>query len=277
MGKLILCSLPIGNAQDITLRALQCLKDARCLLAEDTRNFVQLLRHLEINTDNKDIDSFHDHSAAKLQSLVQKIHRGQDIVLVSDAGSPIISDPAYPLVRACIEAGIEIESMPGVSSVVVALELSGLPPHPFHFYGFLPRDDQGKKTSFEYTRSIKGTHLFFESPHRMEKSLELLEQMAPEADVYLGRELTKAFESNYRFKAREWREAQINIKGEFVMAVNFSEVAPVEDKALAELKNLAQDYTDNGGGPKKLAKVLGLLLERNPKDVYKDLLAQKGK
>lgn len=277
MSKLILCSLPIGNAQDITLRAVKCLKEARCLLAEDTRNFVQLLRHLEISTDNKDIDSFHDHSSAKLQALVKKIHRGQEIVLVSDAGSPIISDPAFPLVRACLEAGISIESVPGVSSVIVALELSGLPPHPFHFHGFLARDDQGKRVSFEHARSIKGTHLFFESPHRLEKSLELLESIAPDSDVYLGRELTKSFESHYRFKSGQWREAEIMVKGEFVMAINFSAVEAIEDKSLSELKNLAHDYTIHGGGPKKLAKLLALILERNPKDIYKDLLAQKGK
>lgn len=275
MAKLILCGLPIGNAEDITVRALKCLTEARCLLAEDTRNFVQLLRHLEISTDLKDIDSFHDHSAAKLDSLVQKIHRGQDIVLVSDAGSPIISDPAYPLVRACLDAGIEIETIPGVSSVVVALELSGLPPHPFHFYGFLPREDQARKSVFEACQSVAGTHLFFESPHRMEKSLVALAQVAPECQVYIGRELTKTFQSSYRFLAQDWKSAEVNFKGEFVMGINFPQLKPREDKVMQELKLLAIDYVEQGGGPKKLAKILGLVTEQNPKDVYRDLLAHR--
>lgn len=275
MSKLILLGLPIGNPQDITQRGFKTLQDATYILAEDTRNFIKLMRHYEIATDNKRIDSFHDHSDNKLDSLIAQLKNYGEIVLVSDAGSPIISDPAYPLVRAAIDAGVEIESVPGVSSVVVALELSGLPPHPFHFYGFLAREDQKKRESFDQAQKLGGQHLFFESPHRMEKTLKLLAKHHPDCDVFLGRELTKKFQTSYRFKASEWSEAQINYKGEFVMALSFPRLEGGPDFLDQSLIAQALDYLDHGGGTKKLSKLLSELTGQKKSEVYQKLMEHK--
>lgn len=277
MAKLLLVGLPIGNPQDITARAYQALQEAPYILAEDTRNLVRLLRHFEIPTDQKRIDSFHDHSDDKLDRLLAQIKNFGQVVLVSDAGSPIVSDPAYPLVRAALEQGMELDSYSGVSSVVMALELSGLPPHPFHFHGFVAREESKKHIGLKSAQAIGGQHIYFESPHRLEKSLKLLKKIDPEAQVFLGRELSKKFQSCYRFKASDYEQQEIKYKGEFVLCVVFSALESAMDVAEgAELKKLAETYLDSGGGTKALAKVLAKASGRPKALVYQELTQLKG-
>jgi len=276
MAKLLLVGLPIGNPQDITKRAYQALEQAPYILAEDTRNLVKLLRHYEIPTEQKKIDSFHDHSDDKLDRILAQIKNYGQVVLVSDAGSPIISDPAYPLIKVALEQGIEVDSYSGVSSVVMALELSGLPPHPFHFYGFVAREDGKRKASFQSAQKHGGQHVYFESPHRLEKTLQLLKTEHPDAEVFLGRELSKKFQSCYRFKASDLDQQEIKYKGEFVVCLAF----PTPEGALdteegAELKKLAEKYLDSGGGTKSLAKVLSLATGRTKAEVYQRLTQLK--
>ena len=139
MSGLTLVTLPIGNINDITLRALEALKSGEIFYAEDTRVFKDLLRNLGIEYQHKFIDSFHDQSIGKIEQILKKIEEGNQVYLVSDAGSPAISDPAYPLIKELVQKNISISTLPGVTSVVTALELSGLPPHPFHFWGFIGR------------------------------------------------------------------------------------------------------------------------------------------
>lgn len=276
MTKLLLVGLPIGHPQDITQRAYQALEQAPYILAEDTRNLVKLLRHYGIATEQKKIDSFHDHSEGKLEGILAQIKNFGQVVLVSDAGSPIVSDPAYPLVKAALEHGVEVDSYSGVSSVIMALELSGLPPHPFHFYGFAPREESKRRQSFEKVSSISGQHIFFESPHRLEKTLQLLEQEHPLADVFLGRELTKKFQTSYRFLAKDLADQDIKFKGEFVMSVYFPQSeGPQDSKDSLELKALAETYLDSGGGTKSLAKVLAKASGRTKASVYQQLTQLK--
>ena len=142
MAKLTLVGLPIGNAQDITKRAYSILENQKSFLVEDTRNFKSLLSHYGLDLTQYRLESFHDHNKENISKLMAKMDRGEDLFLCSDAGSPVLSDPAFPLVRAALDKGHEIETIPGVSSPIVALELSGLPPHPFKFWGILPRKDQ---------------------------------------------------------------------------------------------------------------------------------------
>ncbi len=275
MSELTLLTLPIGNPQDITLRALEALKTESFFLAEDTREFVKLMRVYGIDTKSKEIDSFHDHSSDKIAPLIQKILDGRPLVLVSDAGSPIISDPAYPLVKAALEKGIKLRTFPGVTSLVTALELSGLPPHPLHFFGFLSRDDSGKKQSFEFCSRLPGTHVFFESPHRMEKTLALLAEQFPETQVATARELTKTFETVNRFRAKDWKNEDIRAQGEFVLLLNFAEEEAQEDSEKLRLKEMALELIEHGLNQKKLSKLLADLTGLPGKDVYNKLTLKK--
>lgn len=269
MSSLKLVTLPIGNLGDITERALSVLKSERLFLAEDTRNLRKLFDLYEIEHKQKHIDSFHDHSKDKIEHYITKLKSGVSYVLVSDAGSPIISDPAFPLVRACIEAGIHIDSFPGVSSVTTALELSGLPPQPFTFFGFMARDDSKKRDFFEGLKTRTGTFIMFESPHRLEKTLKVLAEILPDSDVAVCREITKKFESVYRFKASEWESAEVKSIGEIVLLVHtVSDEKQVSNKKLVTLAN---DYLLKKQSPKNLAKLLSEILGDSSKEIYEQL------
>jgi 16S rRNA (cytidine1402-2'-O)-methyltransferase len=167
-SSLVLVSVPIGNSQDITERANETLASAQVIVAEDTRVLKELLQSLNINYSDKNIFSFHDHSGDQgIKGILSLIQKGQSVVYVSDAGSPIISDPAYPLIRAVLEADLNLVSIPGVSSLLVALELSGLPASPFSFIGFLPREKIDLRKRLD-TLNEGMTYIFFEAPHRIE-------------------------------------------------------------------------------------------------------------
>lgn len=269
LSTLKLVTLPIGNLSDITQRALDTLKNERLFLAEDTRNLRKLFDLYEIEQNHKEVDSFHDHSKEKIDHYIQKLKSGNSYVLVSDAGSPIISDPAFPLVRACIDAGIEIETCPGVSSVTTALELSGLPPQPFTFYGFLARDDSKKKEFFNSLKTQTGTFIVFEGPHRLEKTLKLLASILPESDVAVCREITKKFETTYRFKAKDWQESEVKAVGEIVLLIHHqsSEKKINNDKLIT----LAEDYLYKKQTPKNLSKLLSELLGESSKEIYEKI------
>lgn len=273
MSTLKLVTLPIGNLSDITPRALETLRKERLFLAEDTRNLRKIFDLLEVDGSNKEIDSFHDHSKSKIDHYVSKLKSGISYVLVSDAGSPIISDPAYPLVKACVDAGIEIETCPGVSAVITALEISGLPPQPFTFYGFTPRDDSKKKETFLNLLQFSGTFIYFESPHRLLKTLKVLADVLPESNIAVARELTKKFETVYRFKAKDWESVEIKSMGEIVLLINHqSSEKSVEGK---KLESLVKDYLEKKQSKKNLAKILAEVLDENPKVIYQQLNQDK--
>jgi 16S rRNA (cytidine1402-2'-O)-methyltransferase len=262
-------TLPIGNLSDITQRALETLKSERLFLAEDTRNLRKLFDLYDIEQNNKEVDSFHDHSKEKVDHYIKKLKSGYSYVLVSDAGSPIISDPAFPLVRACIDNDIKVESFPGVSSVTTALELSGLPPQPFTFYGFIARDDSKKKEFFNSLKTQSGTFIVFESPHRLEKTLKVLAKILPDSDVAVCREITKKFETTYRFKAKDWQESELKSVGEIVLLIHnqSSEVKISNEKLTA----LANDYLNKKQSPKNLSKLLSEILGQGSKEIYEQL------
>ncbi|WP_417335210.1 16S rRNA (cytidine(1402)-2'-O)-methyltransferase [Halobacteriovorax marinus] len=269
MSTLKLVTLPIGNLSDITPRALETLKNERLFLAEDTRNLRKIFDLLGVDGSQKNVDSFHDHSKDKVDYYVTKMKSGHSYVLVSDAGSPVISDPAFPLVRACIDAGIEIETAPGVSAVTTALELSGLPPQPFTFYGFTPRDDSKKREFFTSLLSQSGTFIFFESPHRLMKTLKVLEQVLPDSDIAVARELTKKFETIYRFKAKDFESIEIKSVGEIVLLIHHE--ASAKSLKSKKLEALALDYLDKKQNKKNLSKLLAEILDENSKDIYQKL------
>lgn len=272
MGKIILLNTPIGNLGDLTPRVLEALKVGETFAVEDTRVFRELLNHVGISLNGKRILSLHDQSEdSQVGKLLEYINAG-DLYVASEAGSPIVSDPAYPLVIAAYERGIEVESYSGVSSPIMALELSGLPPIPFQFHGFLPRESGKRAKSFQETGY--GTHIFFEAPTRIEETLDELSELLPTIQVALVRELSKKFQQVIRFKAGEWKEKkkEVTFKGEFVLMFHRQEAL---SHMGGELIKLAEEMLAGQSGPKNVAKLLGAILERPTKDIYSELTRQK--
>lgn len=272
MGKIILLNTPIGNLGDLTPRVLEALKGGETFAVEDTRVFRELLNHLGISVAGKRIFSLHDQSeGSQIAKLLNHLSAG-DLYVASEAGSPIVSDPAYPLVVAAYEQGYEVESFSGVSSPVMALELSGLPPIPFQFHGFLPRES-GKRAKI-FSETVYGTHIFFEAPTRIEETLDELASLHPEFPVALVRELSKKFQQVVRFKAADWSEIKksVTFKGEFIFLYHRESVAASMG---GEIKEFAQEILANRGGPKTLAKLIGAILDRPTKEIYSEMTRQK--
>ena len=224
-GTLYLVATPIGNLEDITLRAIRVLKECDVIAAEDTRRTGQLLAHLQIS---KPMLSYFQHNEARRTvEIVERLRRGERVALVSDAGTPGISDPGERIVKAAIGGGFRVESVPGPSAVIAALTASGLPANEWHFAGFLPHKSGQRRKELERLTQISGTLILYESPYRIEKLLGELSDVAPERTVVLARELTKKFEEYLRGKPAELIEATRNrsLKGEFVVMVE-SAIAP---------------------------------------------------
>jgi 16S rRNA (cytidine1402-2'-O)-methyltransferase len=271
LSTLKLVSLPIGNRSDITERALDALKTNSYFFAEDTRVLSSVFSMYEISTEGKYINSFHDQSDdRKLNKIIELLKSGNDVCFVSDAGSPIISDPAYPIIKSTLESGHEIDTIPGVSSVIVALELSGLPPHPFTFHGFLPRTGGEKSKVFAELANSSTTNIYFESPHRVSDTLELLSKTAPDVDIAVCRELTKKFQSVYRFKASEYKDhkEQITVKGEFVLVINGGANSKKKSMSSPKLTKIANECLESGATPKRVAKLVAEVLGMDSKEVY---------
>jgi 16S rRNA (cytidine1402-2'-O)-methyltransferase len=198
---LTVVATPIGNLQDITLRALQALREADLIAAEDTRHSAMLLHHHDIR---KPMLSLHEHNeASRTAGLVEEIAGGKSVALVTDAGMPGISDPGFRLIRACRERGLPVTVLPGPSAVLTALVGSGFPTDAFFFGGFLPVKSGRRRTELERSISRRETSIYFESPHRLVKTLEVLSEIAPGAGVCVARELTKKFEEYRRGKPAE--------------------------------------------------------------------------
>ena len=219
MSKLYIVPTPIGNLKDMTFRAVEVLKDVDLILAEDTRTSGKLLKHYEISTQ---MHSHHMHNEHKMvDNLVQKLISGISIALISDAGTPAISDPGFLLTRACVENNIEVDCLPGATAFVPALVNSGLPNDKFVFEGFLPVK-KGRQTRLKLLSEETRTIIFYESPHKLIKTLtHFCEYFGEERSVSVSRELTKLYEETIRGTAKEVLEHYTNKppKGEIVIVV----------------------------------------------------------
>ena len=221
---LYLVPTPIGNLEDITLRALRVLQDVDLIACEDTRTSGVLLSHYDIDTPRT---SYHDHNERrKAPQLVAQMQAGQDVALITDAGSPGISDPGFYLVRECVRHDIPVEALPGPTAFVPALTASGLPCNRFVFEGFLP-PKKGRRTRLDALAREARTLVVYESPHRLVKTLTEFETVfGPERPAALGRELTKKFEEVRRGTLAELRahyEAQAKVRGEIVIIIGGAE------------------------------------------------------
>lgn len=217
--KLFVVPTPIGNLEDITLRAIRILNEVDLILAEDTRTSGHLLRHLEIS---KPMQSYHIHNEHQtLAKLMERLHQGETMALITDAGTPGISDPGYLLIRECHRNQIEVECLPGPTAFVPALVNSGLPTDRFVFEGFLPHK-KGRQTRLESLRNENRTMIFYESPHRLLKSLQqFTEYFGADRPASVSRELTKVFEETVRGSLQEIITyfANKTIKGEIVIVI----------------------------------------------------------
>ena len=195
-GKLFLCATPIGNLEDITMRVLRTLKEVDLIAAEDTRNSLHLLNHFDIHTP---MTSYHEYNKIeKAYTLIHNMKEGNNVALITDAGTPGISDPGEDLVRLCYEAGIEVTSLPGACACVTALTLSGLPTRRFCFEAFLPQDKKEKQVILEELKTETRTTILYEAPHRLLKTLKELYEALGERKLTLCRELTKRYETAFR-------------------------------------------------------------------------------
>ena len=249
---LYIVSLPVGCLSDISFRALHMLSNSDYVAGEDTRNVKSLFRLLKINKSMRDIISYHDHSSSNTRKkIVEFIKEGKSVALVSDAGTPLISDPGYKLVRNAIEEDLEVFSVPGPSSVIAALTVSGLPTDTFSFLGFLPHTKAKKKKLLETYLKLESSLIIFESGKRLQKTLDLLaETCRPSTEICICRELTKLNEEITRFTVEEGNKVikkMRSSKGEFVIIVGKSEAGYFDLKNLDEqLKKLKKSMSMKG-------------------------------
>lgn len=219
-GTLYLVATPIGNLEDITLRALRVLRECDVVAAEDTRRSGQLLKHFGISKPL--LSCFHFNEARRGAELIERLRRGEKVAFVTDAGSPGISDPGERIVSAALAAGLRVESVPGPCALVAALTASGLPTDEFHFVGFLPHKSGQRRRRLDGLQTVPGTLVFYESPFRIERLLGELQEVFPSRRVVLARELTKKFEEWLRGTPPELL-AGVRLrppKGEFVVLVS---------------------------------------------------------
>jgi len=225
-GTLYLVATPIGNMEDITLRAIRTLKDCDIIAAEDTRRTGLLLQRLGFR---KPLLSYHTFNEARRENgLIQRLKEGQIIALVTDAGSPGISDPGQRIASAVVEAGLRVESVPGPCALIAALSASGLPTDHFYFLGFLPHKSGQRKKTLTSALACPGVVALYESPYRINKLLQELRTLAPERSLVLAKELTKKFEEWFRGTPAELikKTGTRSLKGEFVVLIGPSKSTP---------------------------------------------------
>lgn len=216
---LYLVPTPIGNLRDLTLRALDVLQSVHKVICEDTRHTGMLLKHYDIQ---QTLLSFHEHSGPeKIQELLGYLKKGESLALVSDAGTPSISDPGYKLVREAIRTGIQVIALPGATAAVTALVVSGLPTDAYSFFGFVPPKTVGRKKFLEKLQEREETLIFYESPHRLLRSLEDMKAVYGDREAAVIREISKKFEESVRGRLSEVLQkfSQKEILGEFVIVV----------------------------------------------------------
>lgn len=267
VGTLYIVPTPIGNLEDITLRALRILQEASLIAAEDTRTTGRLLAHYDINTPQI---SYHEHNElARLDTILDALASG-DVALVSDAGTPGISDPGYRLIKAAIDQGVTVAPLPGASATLTALVASGLPTDSFVFLGFLPRKAKAQATLFEKISAYPHTLIFYESPHRLVSSLEQVSHALGERQVVVCRELTKLYEEFVRGSTSEvlahFREQ--SPRGEIVLLIEGATMLESEEWDEAQILAALQAALDDGMSRSAAAKHVAQLSGWAKSDIY---------
>jgi 16S rRNA (cytidine1402-2'-O)-methyltransferase len=276
-GKLYLCATPIGNLEDITLRVLRTLEEADLIAAEDTRNSIKLLNHFEIKTP---MTSYHEYNKIeKAHELVGKMKNGQNVALITDAGTPGISDPGEELVRICYESGIEVTSLPGACACITALTLSGLSTRRFAFEAFLPREKKERAAILSALETETRTIILYEAPHHLLKTLEELYAALGDRKLTLCRELTKRFETAFTTTIAEAISyyGQQEPKGEFVLVIQGRSMKDLQEEQQRQwleipLTEHMEHYESQGISHKEAMKLVAKDRGISKREVYAMLL-----
>lgn len=274
MGKIYLVPTPIGNLKDITLRALEVLESCDIVAAEDTRQSLKLLNHFNIK---KPLISYHQHNEeTKSEELIRRANMGEVIAVVSDAGSPGISDPGAVIVRKCIEQGVEFEVLPGAVALTTALIYSGLDTTKFLFRGFLPRENKDKIKVIEDIKEAKETLIFYEAPHRLLQTLGFLKDNLGDRKAAIGRELTKLHEEILRGTLGELilHYEELSPRGEYVVLVEGKSMEAIKEEQEALWKDLTieehiERYIEEGLSKKDAIKRVAKDRSMQKSEVYK--------
>jgi len=269
-GKLYLVSTPIGNLKDITLRALEILKEVDVILAEDTRVSIKLLNHYEIKKKMIALHKFNE--LEKLSNIENLLKEGYDLALISDAGTPMISDPGVFIVPKLLKKGFDVIPVPGATALIPAVQLSGIVKDKFLFMGFFPSSNKEFNELLSFLDNIKDIPLFFyESPHKINSSLKKLYENFGNIDVVIFREITKKYEERIEAKVLELLNKEF--RGEIVFSFKL-ESKKVKDNN-KEIKELYQKYKNIGFSKKDCAKIISLQLNEKKNKVYNILLGEK--
>jgi len=266
-GTLYLCATPIGNLGDMTPRVVETLRSVDVIAAEDTRNSIKLLNHFEIHTP---MTSYHEYNKVeKAKQLVGQLLNGQDIALITDAGTPAISDPGEVLVQMCYESGVPVTSLPGAAACITALTLSGLSTRRFCFEGFLPSDKKEKKLVLQDLKDETRTMILYEAPHHLVKTLEELYEVLGQRKITLCRELTKRFETIFPTTLEDalaYYEKE-EPRGEYVLVVEGKSFAEIRQEEISSWENMSIEEhmayyegqgMDNKSAMKQVAKDRGV-------------------
>ena len=267
-GILYLVATPIGNLEDITLRAIKVLKEADLIAAEDTRHTLKLLNHLEIS---KPMVSYHRHNEEfRCDYLIKELKDGKNIALVSDAGTPGISDPGEEIVRECIKEDIKIVPIPGACAMVNALICSGIDTKEFCFYGFLPLNKKNRKEKLEEIKNINKTVIIYEAPHKIKSTLEDLKMILDEdRKVVLAREISKIHEEFIREKIEDILEKVDNLKGEMVLIIEGNYKKKKNDLCNLSINEHYKYYEEQGLEKKEIIKKIAKDRNVNKNEIYK--------
>ena len=276
-GKLYLCATPIGNLEDITFRVVRTLKEVDVIAAEDTRNSIKLLNHFEIKTPLTSYHEFNKYDKAKV--LVNRMLGGENIALITDAGTPGISDPGEELVRQCYEAGVEVTSLPGAAACVTALTLSGLSTRRFAFEAFLPADKKEKAAILEELKSETRTIIIYEAPHRLKKTIAELLSVLGNRRLTAVKELTKLHENVFLTTFEEALDyyEENEPRGEFVLVIEGRKIEELKKEKEASFQEMDINehmklYLDKGMDKKEAMKAVAVDRGIPKREVYKMLL-----
>ena len=276
-GKLYLCATPIGNLEDITFRVIRTLKEADVIAAEDTRNSIKLLNHFEIKTPLTSYHEFNKYDKAKV--LVNRMLEGENVALITDAGTPGISDPGEELVRQCYEAGVEVTSLPGAAACITALTLSGLSTRRFAFEAFLPNDKKEKAAILEELKTETRTIIIYEAPHRLKKTIAELYATLGNRRMTAVKELTKlhenVFVTNFEEALAYYEENEP--RGEYVLVIEGKKIEELKKEKEASFNEMDINehmklYMDKGMDKKEAMKAVAVDRGIPKREVYKMLL-----
>lgn len=275
-GTLYLVATPIGNLADITHRAVQILKDVDLIACEDTRHTHKLLQHYGITTKTV---SYHEHNEQQRTiQLIDLLKKGSDVAVVSDAGTPSISDPGFRIVRAAIESDVPVVPVPGPSALISALVAAGLPTDEFFFAGFLPARSNARRARLNELRLVPGTLIFYEAPHRLAVALKDAYEILGEREAVVARELTKLHEEIRRGRLSELTKHynEQDVRGEIVILIDRNVIAGTTDKTQLSVATMVDQFEQEGMDHRSALKKAARELRLSRAEAYRKLIAERG-